>query len=193
MGLRAIRERFRGREFWRGANRFIGVSLYTLLLVGVMAFPMYLGYLILAYVVVIPSYVAFFINHLREMEKMDKGNKIIEGWITHAYGVGERVYFYPIDFQIEDKLSPDDLTSVKDYVMTLRDYSKVTQTGLERFKTKQLTYPDHVNIAKMNSIERKNFDEGETKERDEFLKERNEMKTREQVKTTINEDEPKDE
>lgn len=205
MGLREIRERFRGREFWRGTNKIIGVSLYTLLLVGIMAFPMYLGYLILVYIIIIPSYVAVFINHLREMEKKDKGNKVVEGWITHGYGVGERLYLYPTSFEIVNKLSPADLKAVKDYVATLGEYGKEAgkKTGLGRFRVKQikqLTYKQVVEIEAMSDNERKEFDKDERKELDGFVKDHKGIVAHEKVKRatskkimTTNGDESKDE
>ena len=98
MGLAELRLRFRGREFWRTVNKIIGVGLYSVVIIGIMAFPMYLIYVFFGMAVVVPTYVALFINHLREMDKRDKGSKVIEGWITHAYGVGERIYLYPIKF-----------------------------------------------------------------------------------------------
>lgn len=187
MGLRSFREKFRGREFWRGANTSIGVSLYTLLLVGIMAFPMYLGYLILIYVVIIPSYVAFFIDHLRKMEKQDKGSKVIEGWITHAYGVGERIYIYPVKFEVVEKLSPTDLKAVKEYVVNLKQYSKAAEsaTGLSKFKPKQLTLKESSEIDAMNVIERKKFDEEELKEIDIFKKELIAIRAHKKVKEKI--------
>ena len=161
--IRDLRAKFRGREFWKGLNRFIGIGIYTVLILGVLLFPMYLGYVMFGFAVIIPSYITFFINHLRKMEKRGKGNKVVEGWITHAYGVGERVYFYPIDFGLVDRLSPDDLKSVKKYVKTLSETSKnIKDIGLGRFKInqieqKQTTQEDTIKIDEMNEIERKNF------------------------------------
>lgn len=202
MGLREIRERFRGRDFWRGINKFIGVGLYTAFLVGIMAFPMYLGYLILGYVIVIPSYTTVFINHLREMEKKDKGNKVVEGWITHGYGVGERLYLYPTSFEIVNKLSPADLKAVKEYVDTLGEYGKEAEkkTGLGRFKPKQPTYKQIADIEAMSNDERKEFDKDERKELDGFVKDHKNIVAHEKIKRTtnkriitINGDESKDE
>lgn len=176
MGLDGLRQRFKGREFWRNINRGIFIGLYTTLILGVMIFPQYLGYVFLGMAIVVPSYIAFFVNHLREMEKRDKGNKVIEGWITHAYGVGERVYFYPIKFELVDKLSPADLKSVKQYVKNLEKQSP--KTGLAGFKQKKPEEPkqlEHKKVEEMNFIERKNFDEKERSEYDSYVEERKEI------------------
>ena len=180
MGIRELRARFRGREFWRGFNRFLGIGLYTVLLVGVMVFPRYLGYLILGYIIVIPSYIAFFINHLREREKQGQGkeNKLIKGWVTHGYGVGEPVYFYPTKFEVIDKLSPDDLKAVTDYVQTLTQYSATIESGLDRFKKfqpQQLTYKKVAEIDAMNKEDREKFDEMEKQEHESHVKDHKEV------------------
>ena len=64
-----IRERFRGRQFWRYINKVVFFGLYTLFIIGIMEFPQYLHYLILGYFVAIPTYIALVLDHLREMEK----------------------------------------------------------------------------------------------------------------------------
>jgi len=183
MGLREFRAKFRGREFWRNINRFIGIGLYTVVIVGIMVFPKYLIYVFFGMAIVVPSYIALFINHLREMEKRGKGNKVIEGWITHAYGVGERVYFYPIKFELVEKLSPDDLKSVEQYVKNLKQQSK--KLGLEGFKqTKEPEPPkqlEHKQIEAMNREERMKFDEEEKLEHDGFLNEHKKIIILEQV------------
>lgn len=176
MGLRrviaGIKIRVRGRDFWRTLNRIIGIGLYTVIIVGIMVFPQYLMYVFFGMAVIVPSYVALFIDHLRKMEKRGKGNKLIEGWITHAYGVGERVYFYPTKFELVDKLSPDDLKSVKQYVEELKEQSK--KLGLEGFKkeqpkpSKQLEYKK---IEDMNKKERMSFDEEEKLEHESYVSE----------------------
>ena len=107
------------------------------------------------------------------MEKRDKGNKIIEGWITHAYGVGERIYLYPTKFELVEKLSPDDVKSVKQYVKNLEKQSK--KLGLEGFKRPpELEEPkslEYKKIEDMNRMEKKNFDDDERKEYEGFAKE----------------------
>ena len=179
MGLfRALREKFRGRNFWRVMNRILGIGLYTVLLVGVLAFPMYLGYLMLGYIIVIPSYVAFFEHHLRESEKRGKGNKVIKGWVTHGYGVGEPVYFYPTKFEVVDKLPPDDLKAVTDYVKTLAQYSATIDPGLNRFKKfqpQQLSYKKITEIDAMNKEDREKFDEMEKQEHESHVKDHKEV------------------
>jgi len=198
MGFRELRERIRGREFWRNINRSLFIGIYTVFVVGVLAFPMYLGWVLFGLVIVVPSYITFFINHLREMEKRGKGNKVIEGWVTHAYGVGERVYFYPIKFELVDKLSPDDLRDVKEYVNILGQYSEKIESGLDRFKPQQLTHKKTTEIEAMNKEEREKFDEAERKEHESYVKDHKEIAILEQngkkeIITVKNEDESNDE
>ena len=165
-----------GREFWRNLNRIIGISMYTVILLCVLVFPMYLLYIMFLFAIILPSYIAFFINHLRKMEKKDKGNKVIEGWITHALGVGERVYFYPESFELIDKLSPSDIESVNEYIKELNEDSKNIDVGLNRFKSKKISRNNVKNdaeINKMNKMERQKFDDEEKNEKDEYMEDYN--------------------
>ncbi len=177
MGLYEFRLRFRGREFWRSINKGIFVGIYSTLVFGVMLFPMFLGWIGLIIAIFLPSYIAFFINHLREMEKRKKGNKVIEGWITHAYGVGERFHLYPKKFTLSDKLSEDNLESVNRYIKTLKEISKLEkpEIGLDRFQPKQLSFKE---ITEKKKKDEQDLRTRAEKEKEEFERYEKELKGR---------------
>lgn len=164
--IRRFRERYRGREFWRGANRGIGVILYTILLVGMMAFPMYLGWLILGYVVVIPSYGFLFVNHLREMEKQRRGDEVLGGWVEHEHGLGEPFHFDVEDIQPYEKLSKHDITKVDEMVDLLVEQAKVQkkiavgEKPKESVKQIPFKVPTIEEFEKLNGNERKKYADG---------------------------------
>jgi len=114
--LRNLRYRLRGREFWRQLNRSLFIGIYSLLIISVLVFPQYILWILLGVVIFLPSYIAFFINHLREMEKKKKGNKVLGGWIEHEHGLGEPFYLYADQILPVDRLSKTDLAAVDAYV-----------------------------------------------------------------------------
>lgn len=146
MGIRkTIKRRFQGRELWRGINRFLLIGIYTLLVFCVMLFPMYFGHVVIILAIVVPSYIAAFINHLRNKEKAEKGKMVIDGWVTHGYKSGEPLILYPTKFEVRDKLSKTDLEKVEKYIQMLKVYAQAAKAdeGLNIFKeSKQLTYSD---------------------------------------------------
>jgi len=139
-------------------------------------------FVLFGYAVFIPSYGFLFVNHLRKMEKRDKGNKVIEGWITHAYGVGERVYFTPVKFEVAERLSPDDLASVQEYVDTLKQYDEIIKidTGLSKFKSKQITYKENFEKEIKDKEEMKEIMEEEKEELEGYEGEFKKIKVLEQ-------------
>ena len=176
-----LRQKFRGREAWRTINKTLFVGIYSLLIFGVMLIPRYLGWIGLTLAIFLPSYIAFFSNHLREMEKRDKGNKVIEGWVTHRPKVGERIHFCPTKFETVDKLSRDDRISVEKFVKSLDKLSKVAklETGLKRFKPKQITYNKILENETMSEEERKKIEKEEKKELENNLKDYEKMELQE--------------
>ena len=113
------------------------------------------------------------------MEKRDKGSKVIEGWITHAYGVGERVYFYPIKFELVDKLSPADLKSVQEYVNNLSETSKDIDIGFNKFKPRNIR-KETIKIEDMSKAERKLIYDEEKREYESSVDEHIKLKESEQ-------------
>lgn len=54
---------------WHKMNKIVGIILYTVFIYMLILLPLYLGWLFLALVSVVPAYVGFYVNHLRVMEK----------------------------------------------------------------------------------------------------------------------------
>ena len=122
-----LRERFRGREFWRTLNKAIIVVVYTTLIIGAFAFRinmwvMLIELLVLA--IVIPIYVAFFIDHLRKMEKKEKGTEVFGGWFEHRHGKGELKYFTPEEILPYTRLSEIDQATVDDFLEYIAEKTK---------------------------------------------------------------------
>lgn len=162
MGFQAFKRRFRGREFWRSLNKMLFIGIYTLLVVVLFLFRQYMWHLIIALVVFIPSYDALYQRHMREMEKRRKANKVIEGWITHGFRKGERVYFYPLAFNTQKRLSEADLQKTKQYVAELQKIAETysaKKVGLEKIISERL--PKTSEIVKR--IENKNTEEPDIK------------------------------
>lgn len=161
-----LRQKFKGREFWRTLNKSLFIGIYSLLVFGVLLFPAYIGWIGLVLAIFLPSYIALFVNHLREMERQDKGNKVVEGWITHRPKVGERICFCPTKFETIDRLSHDDKKAVEEYINRLEELSKATklETGLKRFKPRQITYKEILKSDTMSEEEREKIEEEEKEE-----------------------------
>jgi len=139
--LEGLKARFRGRQAWRTINNVLFVGIYSLVLFGMMLIPpkimLWVG---IGLAIFLPSYVALFVNHLREMEKRDKGNKLILGWVTHNYQEGEPVYFTPTSFQRIDRLAPEDLDAIQEFIDISNESAEkaAVEVGFDRFKFKQL-------------------------------------------------------
>ncbi len=136
-----FRDKFGGRDFWSNLNRIIGWGAYTMFMISALTVPQYIGWVILGFVVTLPAYGYYYRGYILEQEKKRKGNKVIEGWVTHAYGKGERIYLTPTSIELEDKLSDENLEKIKDYVVLLDQQAKATkiETGISKFKPKLLT------------------------------------------------------
>lgn len=188
MNIEKFQERFEGRELWKSINRTIFVGVYTILIFGGMLFPKYMGYVLLTLGIIIPSYVAFFVNHLREMEKREKGNEVIGGWIEHAHGVGEKFHLYVDDIQPKSKLSEADNIAVDNYIKTITILTKeqikveVGDKEPEEKEPQKLTYQEFVDEEKE---EMKEID----KEYEEWKKNKN--KSKEENKVEQKTEEPK--
>lgn len=135
MGWREFKTRFRGREFWRSLNKILFIGIYTLLFIMTFLFRQYIIHIIIGLAVLVPTYGWFYTNHLREMEKRRKSHKVVQGWITHGYKIGERCHFYPTSFEIQTKLSPENLKETLDFIdklkLEVKDYQK-KKIGLEK-------------------------------------------------------------
>lgn len=157
MGRMIFRERFIGREFWRSLNRGIILGVYSVLIFGTMLFPMYLGWILLVLAVIIPSYVAFFINYLRNVESERKGDEVIGGWIEHFHKVGEKYDLYAADIQPIDRLSETDLEALDIYVDGLMEKAKQGKKEPQL----QLTYEEEkkeVGLLKKERADREQYD-----------------------------------
>ena len=125
MGIfRNIKERVRGREFWRNINRALILIIYTILLLGALLFRQYLYIPLIVLAIFIPSYSTLFINHLRNMEKDEKGNEVFGGWTEHRHGKGELKYFYPEEILPYTRLSEIDQASVDDFLVYITILTK---------------------------------------------------------------------
>jgi len=172
MNIEKFQERFEGRELWKSINRTLFVGIYSILIFGGMLFPKYMGSVLLGLGIIVPSYISFFINHLREMEKREKGNEVIGGWIEHAHGVGEKYHFYPKDIQPVSKLSESDWIKVAEYIQTIAEMAKeqikVPVGDKEPEKPqKQLTFQETIDKEKKEMEEIDKEYEIWKKERDE--------------------------
>lgn len=160
--LRNLRYRFRGREFWRQLNRSLFIGIYSLLIISVLIFPQHILWILLGVVIFLPSYIAFFINHLREMEKNKKGNKVLGGWIEHEHGLGEPFYLYADEILPVDRLSKTDLDAVDAYVDMIMKLTK--QQILVELGDKSSETPRHL-------LTYKQFKEIEKEEKEQIDKE----------------------
>ncbi len=125
MGIfRNIRERFRGREFWRSINKTLFLIIYTILFLGAVLFRQYLYIMFVILAILVPSYSTLFVNHLRNMEKEEKGNEVFGGWVEHRHGKGELKYFYPEDILPYTRLSEIDQASVDDFLVYITILTK---------------------------------------------------------------------
>ncbi|GAI80539.1 unnamed protein product [marine sediment metagenome] len=189
--IRSIRELFRGREFWRSINKFLGIVVYTIVFVGIMSFPMYLGYVFFVLAITVPSYVAFFINHLREMEREKKGGEVIGGWVEHDHGQGEPYYFDDIeDIQPYERLSEYDRTKVDELVDLLVKQAKVQKEiavgDKEPEPVKQIPFkvPTLEEFKKFDDKDRKKYEAGWLKLSDQLIK-KNELIKMDKIKEIV--------
>lgn len=111
-----LRERLRGREAWRSINKVLIVGIYTILVFGSMVFRQYMGWVLLGVAFFASIYINFFTNHLRNMEKLRKGDEVFGGWIEHRHGQGEEKYFYPESIVPYSRLSETDKEAVDDFI-----------------------------------------------------------------------------
>ncbi len=137
-----LKERLKGREFWRSLNKAIYAVIYTMLIFGALAFRqnMWIMWIMLiALAIVIPIYMSFFIDHLRKMEKKEKGTEVFGGWFEHQHGKGELKYFTPVDILPYERLSEIDQVSVDGFL----DYiAKKTKEQIKiSLKTKETKEP----------------------------------------------------
>lgn len=177
MDLEWLREKFRGRDFWRNTNRIIGWGAYSIFLVSAFVMPQNIWWLLMGYVIILPGYGYYYKSRMLEQEKARKGNKVIEGWITHAYGKGERIYLTPVKIELEDKLSDENLEKIKDYVVLLDQQAKATkvETGISKFKPKLLTVQEIAKKEikdKTEMLEKKEEEKAELKKAEEEYREK---------------------
>ena len=136
-----FKERFRGREGWRSLNRTMFWVIYTMLIGGALTFQINMWILLtmlLMLAIFIPSYVAFFINHLRIKEKEEKGNEVFGGWVEHRHGKGELKYFTPEEILPYTRLSEIDQVSVDDFLVYIAKKTKEQiKISLESKETKE--------------------------------------------------------
>ena len=136
-----FKERLSGREFWRSLNKTIIFVTYTTLIIGAFLFRQNMWIILielLVLAIVIPIYVAFFINHLRDMEKKEKGIEVFGGWFEHRHGKGELKYFTPEDILPYTRLSEIDQVSVDDFLLYIAKLTKEQiKISLEAKETKE--------------------------------------------------------
>ena len=145
-----LKERLKGREGWRSLNKTFIVVIYTILIVGALAFQQNMWIMLttlLVLAIAIPIYVAFFINHLRNMEKKKKGNEVFGGWFEHRHGKGELKYFMPEEILPYTRLSEIDQASVDDFLEYIEKKTKEQiKISLKAKETKEppklLTYEE---------------------------------------------------
>jgi len=137
-----LKERLKGREGWRSLNKTFIVVIYTILIVGALAFRQNMWIMLITLLVLaiaIPIYVSFFINHLRNMEKKEKGNEVFGGWFEHQHGKGELKYFMPEDILPYARLSEIDQASVDVFLKYIEEKTKEQiKISLEAKETKEL-------------------------------------------------------
>lgn len=177
MALENFRDKFRGRDFWTSLNRIIGWTAYTVFMISAFVIPQYIGWVILGFIIILPLYGNYYKSYMLEQEKQRKGNKVVEGWITHAYGKGERMYLTPVNFELEDKLSEENLVKIKEYVVLLDQQAKATKikTGISKFKPKQLTVKEITEKEleiKAEMIEKKEQEREELRKAEEEYREK---------------------
>ncbi|MFW9968756.1 MAG: hypothetical protein ACFFDF_01060 [Candidatus Odinarchaeota archaeon] len=152
MNIETLKERFKGREFWKNINRTLGIGIYSILVFGILLFPKLMLNVLLAMGIIIPSYIAFFLNHLREMEGRERGKEVIGGWIEHAHGVGEPFHFTPLAILPVDRLSETDRNAVDEYINLIIELAKEqikVDVGTEKNEPqKQLTYQELIDKEK---------------------------------------------
>ena len=122
-----LKERLKGREGWRSLNKTFIAVIYTILIVGAVAFRQNMWIMLIMLLVLaifIPSYTSFFINHLRNMEKKEKGNEVFGGWFEHQHGKGELKYFMPEDILPYARLSEIDQASVEVFLKYVEEKTK---------------------------------------------------------------------
>ena len=157
MGKMRFKARFIGREFWRSLNRGIIFGVYSVLIVGMLLFPMYMGWIFFGLAVTVPSYVAFFINYLRNVESERKGDEVMGGWIEHYHKVGEEFEFPVADIQNIDRLSETDLKSLDIYVDDIMEQAKQGKKEPQP----QLTYKEEkeeIELLKKEREDREQYD-----------------------------------
>jgi len=156
-----LKERLRGREGWRSLNKTLILVIYTILICGALAFQQNMWIILitlLALAVAIPSYVSFFINHLRKMEKKEKGNEVFGGWFEHRHGKGELKYFMPEEILPYARLSEIDQASVDDFLTYIEKETKEQiKISLEAKETKEL--PKLLSYEEMEEKEQEELDE----------------------------------
>ncbi len=140
-----FKERFIGREFWRSLNSGIIIGVYSVLIFGFMLFPMYLGWILLGLAVTIPSYAAFFINYLRNVEMERKGEEVMGGWIEHYHKVGEKYEIPVADIQPIERLSETDLEALDVYIDDIMEQAKQGKKEPQL----QLTYEEEQKEVKL--------------------------------------------
>lgn len=137
-----LKERLKGREGWRSLNKAIIGVIYTILIIGALAIRQNMWIMLTTLLVMaigIPSYVSFFINHLRNMEKKEKGNEVFGGWFEHRQGKGELKYFMPEEILPYTRLSEIDQVTVDDFLKYIeKKTKKQTKISLETKETKEL-------------------------------------------------------
>lgn len=192
-----FRDKFRGRDFWTSLNRIIGWTAYTIFMVSAFVVPQHIWMVILGFVIILPLYGYYYKNYMLEQEKQRKGNKVVEGWITHAYGKGERIYLTPVKIELEDKLSEENLVKIKEYVVILDQQAKATEieTGISKFKPKLLTVKEITEKEleiKAEMLEKKEQEKEELRKTEEEYREKKFL-TLQNNNTTIEEAELEDE
>lgn len=177
MGTLDLKEKFSGRESWRSLNCILVFVMYAMMFIIIQMAPQYTGWMFVWMGVFLVLYGWIFEHHLRMKEKEKKGNKVIEGWITHAYAVGEKFYLYPVKFLLEEKLSDVNLETVKNYIAFLKEKAETDKTdiGLGKFQPKQLPLKE---ITKRDIKDEKELIQLGKKEREEFEMHEQEYKER---------------
>jgi len=112
-----LRGRFKGREFWKTANKTLFFVIYTFLFIGMIVFRQYMWIAFLALALTVPWYIVFFVLHIRNKEKEKKGDEVFGGWVEHRQGKGELKYFYPEEIVPYERLSEIDKTAVDDFMV----------------------------------------------------------------------------
>lgn len=171
-----LTEMFRGRELWRSINRSLVIIIYSILIFGAMIFRKSMGWVLLGVFIFISVYINFFTNHLRNMEKRDKGNEVFGGWVEHSHGQGEEKFFYPKKIEPYSRLSEDDRGAVDDFIVYIKELTKERiKLGDDVEPTKLLTY-DEIEINEKEELEKfKDEFEKDQKEKELEIKELEEL------------------